>query len=177
MNNDGELDLVSCRVHKPLFADFGIGSAEGRLVYLSRDKNNRWVEFEVNEHCDVFFRIEDLDDDGIKEIVSAEFFARKLSITYSTHPTGRFDIPEFVKVRIVDDTVGQLFDVEFKDMNLDGRKDFLVSTHQEKHEEITGAVIVYELPEDGDFFVGNFVRHILAKDFPVISNFPKEASP
>ena len=177
MNGDGQLDLVSCRVHKPLFADFGFGKAEGRLVYLIRDRYNRWAEYEVNENCDVFFRIEDLNNDGIKEIVSAEFFAQKLSITYSIHPSGRFDIPEFVKVRVVDDSVGQLFDVEFTDMNQDGQKDLLVSTHQEKREEVTGAVIVYELPKTGEFIDGAFTRRILAKDFPVISNFPKEASP
>ncbi|KAJ3091796.1 hypothetical protein HK102_013387 [Quaeritorhiza haematococci] len=181
MDGDGQLDPISCRVQKPLLADFGFGKPKAALVYFTRktgaDGKITWTEHEVNSHCDVFFAMVDLNGDGKKEIIAAEFFGRQLSITYSTHPQGLFSDPAYVKVKTIDDTIGSFFDVVYTDVNMDGKMDLLVSTHQEKHEEISGGVYAYELPPNGDFLNGEFKRHTLANGFPVISNFPKEAAP
>jgi hypothetical protein len=53
---------------------------------------------------DIFFRVLDLDNDGIDELLASEFFNSSLSIYYS--PSGNFSSGDVVEV-VVDNQIGR----------------------------------------------------------------------
>jgi hypothetical protein len=71
--------------------------------------------------CDTLFILEDLDGDGVPELIAALFWGKRVEIT-STDSSGRFDDPSRLTHTIVDANVGKAFDVEFVDINGDGQK-------------------------------------------------------
>lgn len=51
-------------------------------------------------------------------------------------------------MRVIDDTVGQAFDVLVDDLNNDGRVDLLLTAFNNSRHVMTGNVLVYEIPDD-----------------------------
>ena len=60
--------------------------------------------------------------------------------------------------RIIDDSIGSVFEVEVVDLNNDGKMDLLVTTNGNN-----GTLLAYEIPDD--FRTGNYNKHVLAVGF------------
>jgi hypothetical protein len=86
LTGDGKLDILTCRTHKPV-----IGPTKTELVGFVL---NEALQFEpklrLNEACDVFFDVADIDSDGRFEIIAAGFFISKLNLIYSDDPKNSF---------------------------------------------------------------------------------------
>ena len=91
-------------------------------------------------------------------------------------------------MRIIDDTVGQTFDMLLEDFDNDGRIDFLLTSFDDRIGVKSGSVYIYEIPDDVlyeifylfnlyvPFFIvslcifflnsnGTWVRHVIADSF------------
>ncbi len=108
MNQDGRKDIVTCRTHVSR-------KTLSQLVWLQpKDVNDPLGPWEANvlsQDCDVYFRIRDLDGDGIPEIVAAQFFKKQLNLLYTDHPDGRWDMPQHIHTRVIDSNMGAAYDV------------------------------------------------------------------
>lgn len=172
MDNDGVLDMVSCRATVGLLRD------QTMLVILKPSDPtdptaaDSWVETEIGPGCDALFAVEDLDGDGIPEVIAASYFTEQLNLFRSTASTGFAD-PEDVETVLLDGDIGAPFDVQVVDVNGDGTKDLLISNHQG---DGTGGVYAYEIPDDITDATG-YTRHTLAEGFPVTQKGQDQASP
>lgn len=149
MNGDGRLDILTARARKGMF-----GGGGGELLWLEQPASNAlggyWQEHVLTEGPDVYFALEDLDGDGIEEIIATEFNAKRLTM-YTQGTDGK------LKRTIIDANVGSAFAVTVVDLNRDGSKELLVTNHENRSDE--SAVFAYEIPnniEDGDW-----TRHTL----------------
>lgn len=134
VNQDGLLDIVTARGTKPI-----IGASQGELLWLEQPRENKekpWEEHIIASGPDVYFEMIDLDHDGSQEIIAAEFFSKKLSVHWRENDATW-------KSRVIDDTIGAVFDLEAADLNSDGRLDLVVTNHEGKNK---GAIYAYEIP-------------------------------
>lgn len=162
MNGDGRLDALTARAKKHLF-----GGGTGELVWLEQPEDDRrkpWVEHVIAKGPDVHFVVADLADDGEPEIIATEFFGQNLKLLWSE--SGQW------KSKVIDKNLGSAFDVVFADVNLDGRKDIVVTNHEGGH---NGAVYAYEIPED--FISQPWERHTLLDGIAVVSRSFNAAAP
>jgi len=170
VNQDGKLDIITCRARKSLF-----GGTDFRLVWLEpSDRSNpldTWVEREINSNCDTYFRIVDLQDK--KRLLSPQFFGKKFTLI--TSDNGNFFNDGYTEKVDIDRNVGAAFDTQYVDLNNDGKLDVLLSNHQGRGESPTGSVYAYEVPDD--IYKSEWKRHTLAEDFPVKNPLPNQASP
>lgn len=51
-------------------------------------------------------------------------------------------------MRVIDDTVGQTFDLLLEDFDNDGRIDFLLTSFDDSIGVKSGSVYIYEIPDD-----------------------------
>ncbi|KAI9830559.1 MAG: hypothetical protein M1838_005787 [Thelocarpon superellum] len=174
VDNDGKLELVSCRANKPIF-----GATGTMLVYLKpKDASNptgEWVETELGAGCDALFTVADLNNDGKPEVIAAGYFTSQLNLFYSAASTGFANAAD-VKMVTLDSSIGAAFDVQVTDVNGDGKVDLLVSNHQGGGADPSGSVYAYEIPSDITN-VSAYVRHTLATGFPVTQGGFNQASP
>lgn len=173
MDNDGVLDMVSCRAAVGLLRD------QTMLVVLRPSDpadpaaEDSWVETEIGPGCDALFAVEDLDGDGIPEVVAPSYFTEQLNLFHSSSPTGFADPRDVVTV-LLDGGVGAAFDVQVVDVDGDGARDLLVSNHQG---DGTGGVYAYEIPRGDITDASAYTRHTLAEGFPVTQKGQDQASP
>jgi hypothetical protein len=164
MNNDGRLDAVSARGKKPI-----MGATDGELVWLEQpadlQQTGPWKEHLIARGPDVNFLIEDLDGDGSVEIVATEFFAKKLSLHWQEQGS-------WVS-RTLDDTLGAAFDLEWTDLNGDGRKDLLVTNHEGSAAK--AAIFAYEIPQSPK--IQKWTRHSLLTSIKTEKGGLNQASP
>ena len=168
VDQDGQLDILSCRATKPLFGD-----GHGDLVWLQPvDRSNpigSWKETVLGKGCDTFFVVDDVDGDGVTDILSAEFWGKKLTLIQS--PNGKFDDPSGFTYTTIDDTIGAAFDLSLVDINGDGKRDILATNHDGSGK---GGVYAYEIPSK----VGaKWIRHDLSVGFPVLQKGVGQAAP
>ncbi|XP_022340986.1 uncharacterized protein LOC111135300 [Crassostrea virginica] len=162
MDGDGDLDMVTCRAREPVFSIFS--SKDTELLWLENPDNHQytspWKQHVITHGPDVYFRNLKMNTpDGIYDvIVTTEFFAKKLTIHWTTDSQNRWNDLSTVHSRTVDSTAGALFDVEINDINGDGKEDLLVVSNG-----MNGSVLAYEIPND--FRTDNFPRHTLATNF------------
>ncbi|XP_004349492.2 hypothetical protein CAOG_02742 [Capsaspora owczarzaki ATCC 30864] len=169
VNGDGKLDVVAARATKPL-----TGAGSGELLWLEQPRNpftDAWTEHVLFAGPDVFFRVADVNNDGVIEIFAAQFFTSKL-VLY-TAPRGNLTNPSSYATRVIDDSIGPLFDVKILDLNADGRVDLLITDHTDD-EKLSG-VYGYEIPND--LAQGTFVKHIIAQGFKTTEPGTNQASP
>lgn len=148
MNGDGRLDVLTARARKGM-----LGGGGGELLWLEQPADNvlagPWKEHVLTEGPDVYFVLEDLDGDGSEEIIATEFNAKRLTF-YRTGADGK------LTRKVIDDTLGAAFAVTPVDLNRDGRKELLVTNHENKADR--SAVFAYEIPADLN---GKWPRHTL----------------
>lgn len=164
-DGDGDQDLVAARANVPVFG----GKPTGELVLFVNPGHmeSPWKEVVIVQGPDVMFELEDFDGDDLPEVVATQFFSQELVI-YK-----RDSLTQPLERVFVDDTLGQAFDVSVADLNGDGRKDLLVTNHQDDEK---AAVFAYEVP--GDLHnSGGFVRHTLVKGFVTRAQGTNAGSP
>lgn len=178
VDGDGQMEIISCRARNPVY-----GPKRGVLVYLKPVNAETpyaepWKETVLGNHCDTYFEVEDIDEDGRQEIISPEFFGRALTLISSTSEQGFFNDSREIQYTTIDNTYGSFFEAQLVDLNNDGKLDLIASTHQEKGDTPTGSVIAYEIPADKSAIrtTPNWERRLLATDFPVQPGY-KEAAP
>lgn len=162
MNGDGRLDIVTARGTKPIMSD-----GQGELVWLeqpSKNPTDTWSEHLIANGPDVYFRLLDLDHDGHKEIVAAEFFSKKLSLHWREGKNWTS--------RTIDDSLGAAFDLAPSDLNGDGHLDLVVTNHEGKDQ---GAVYAYEIPSN--FKEAPWPRHTLLSGIRTELRGINQASP
>ncbi|KAJ3285097.1 hypothetical protein HDU76_008186 [Blyttiomyces sp. JEL0837] len=122
-------------------------------------------------------RIEDLNGDGIPEIISAEYWGSALTIISTTDPSGSFVNSSNLVYNIIDSNIGHAFDVEIVDLNNDGKEDILVTNHQGTSDSPAGSVYAYEVPSDITAPASSWTKHTLATNFPVLQSGSNQAAP
>ncbi|KAJ3217948.1 hypothetical protein HDU67_006976 [Dinochytrium kinnereticum] len=177
VDGDGLPDIMTCRANKPLFG----GDATGDHVYFTPVDRSKplgaWKETVIGKHCDTYFRLIDLNGDGINEIVSTEYWGSALTVISTKDPKGAFSNPANLIYNVIDANVGHAFDVEYVDVNGDGKKDLLVTNHQEVNETPAGAVYAYEVPDDISLPASAWTKHTLLDNIPVLRPGDNQASP
>ena len=166
---DGDLDIITAKVDFPT-----VGTPQGRLLWLENPGDfttGPWTESFLHDGPDVFFRLSDLDGDGILEIVATQFFSEKLALLWND--VGNYADAGSWHSRVIDDTIGAAFDVVVVDLNRDGADDLLVTNHQ--HDESESAVFAYEIPTD--IRNGTFARRTIASGFVTKQPGANQASP
>jgi hypothetical protein len=181
MDGDGGLDVVTARGRKSAF-----GGAKGRLVWLRQppglegvsslarhrlEADAPWQENVLLEGPDVHFRLHDLDDDGIEEILAAEFFGRRLTLSWFQAREGALADRE-LETRVIDDGLGAAFDLGVVDLDGDGRRDLLVTNHEP---DARAAVFAYDVPDD--LRQGQWRRHPLLDGIETRQGGMNQASP
>jgi hypothetical protein len=138
VSRTGRLDILTARAKIPL-----IGPADGELVWLKRPTSQAldqpWQETVLAKGPDIHFRVAQNPADGSLIIVAAEFSAKQIAL-YWIDPDGK------VRSRVIDNTLGAAFDLEFADLNNDGVKELLVTNHEGQAEK--SAVFAYLAPND-----------------------------
>jgi hypothetical protein len=169
VNQDGKMDILTCRANKPL-----VGAGKGDLTWLEpvdRTKPlGKWKETVIGKGCDTFFQVVDVDGDGYKDILSSEFWGSAVTLIQGNK--GRFDVPANNKVITIDKTIGPAFEMQYVDVNGDGIKDLLVTNHV--GDGAKAGVFAYEVPK---VMTDKWVRHDLAMGFPVLQSGVGQASP
>lgn len=151
LKNDGNIGVLTARSNKSLVPTKTLGE----LVWLEKTKETgRWKENILIKGPDVHFNILDLDNNGTKGIVAAEFFSDKLSLIW-------FEKNKF-KRKVLDQKLGNPFDVQAFDINNDGKKELLVTNHCKN-----GSVFVYEIPDD--IKRGQWKRHEILSNIKIAS--------
>ncbi|KAJ3058041.1 hypothetical protein HK102_010722, partial [Quaeritorhiza haematococci] len=149
VNNDGHLDILSCRAKKPL-----IGGTDGRMVWLEPKDRSKplaapWVERELAKvGCDVYMEVVDVDGDGRRAVFTTDFFTEKtISVFYSDDPKDDLSNLKLLKRKVIDASVGNPFDIHATDLNNDGHLELLVTNHEAKGATNPSAsVFAYEIP-------------------------------
>eukprot|EP00128_Syssomonas_multiformis_P016799 Colp12_sorted_trinity150504_noHs@11192 len=171
MNQDGKLDMVAAKAQKGIF-----GAGSGKLVWYEQPQSNplknKWIEHALFDGPDVYYEITDLNKDGFPELFAAQFFG-KSALTLNWVESGKLSDPSSWKHRIIDDTLGPVFDLQIVDLNGDGRPEILATNHVGKADK--SGVFAYEIPDD--WAKGTFKKHVLATNIPTLQGGPAQASP
>lgn len=187
MNGDGLMDVLTARASKPL-----LGASAGEMIWLERpagpdplgNGSLPWREHSLaagKYAPDVFFVRQDLNGDGLWEIVYTTFFSQgggSFSVLYTEgdDSPSRWTNASAVRRVAIDTSLGTMFGVRTADLNADGRTDFLVTNHVDN--ATLSGVYGYESPADGDFTQADkWKRHTLASGFPTRIPGPGQASP
>ena len=145
MDGDGLLDIVTARSNfNPLRKVFGgilkkKNKVRGELLWFRQPAEDalkvNWEKNKIVDGPDVYFEMVDLDQDGIEEIIATESFQGKLSVYWRYGDTWR--------KRVINDSLGTLFGMEFTDINQDGNHDLIVTNHEN---DDTAGVFAFEIP-------------------------------
>jgi hypothetical protein len=131
MNEDGRLDLITARAKVGFF-----GKPKGEMIWLEQPESplaQAWKEHPLESPGDVHFRTSDLNQDGHREVLSAQFFQKNIVFSDSSGSV------------VIDDQFGSPFDLEAVDLNGDGQFEVLASNHEAGS---AGKVVAYEVPSD-----------------------------
>jgi hypothetical protein len=130
----------------------------------------------LNDVCDVFFDVTDIDHDGRVEIVAAGFFISQLAVVYSDDSKNSF-LNGNVHIVKIDTNGGQFFDVKVIDLDLDSdlNKEILVTNHQGNKAQVKGSIFYYKLT--GSVRNGTWSRSLIYNNFPVLKGGLNQAAP
>lgn len=164
MNGDGNLDCVTARANKPMF-----GGGQGEMLWLENPGNGAmdgWDEHVMVEGPDVFVRSIHLKGVTAPSFVAAEFFGQAVSLVYQNE-AGKW------QRKVIDDTIGSVFDVRVADLNQDGREELVVTNHVK---DSRSGVYAYEAPLEGPI-KGKWMRHTLLSGMETRQGGMGQASP
>jgi len=137
MDKDGLMDMIIARCNVNTF-----GQAKGELVWLKHPSDPSQVtkpwKMSVLANGPDIISMPLVGNDGLLYIISAEFFAEKLSVTSVTPGA----TPKVNSYTIVDSSPGPSDDLKLADVDGDGVVELILTTHQNKD----GKVYAYELP-------------------------------
>ncbi|XP_071799351.1 uncharacterized protein [Asterias amurensis] len=163
MNNDGRIDALTARSY--LTDD---GEAVAEMLWFEHPRfgnplSRVWTPHVLFSGTDFFFRFEKMAIPGGRElevIISAQYFAEKLVLSWVEDPSSSWSDPSKIKHRVIEEIVDErYFDIELVDLNADGQLDLLVSVNSDKN----GKLVAYEIPQD--FRTGAWKRHVIAEGF------------
>lgn len=143
---------------------------------------NTWVEHQITGESGpgVGFTLCDLDNDDRMEVVASQFFAeQQLSVWWCDSPSGKWSDCEngtSVRSAAIDAAEGApFFNVEWVDLNDDGKKDLLATTNTANGK---GAVFAYEQPVDFKAKGATWTVHRLADGYkPTKAFLPGRGAP
>lgn len=162
MDNDGDLDALTCRFHAPL-----IGSVKSDLVYFENTGegfSEGWPEHVLySEGGDVHFATVTLSAGGTDYdcIVMGEFFNEQTSIIWTESPDNDWTDLDMIQYRVIAPESGQTFDVLIDDFNRDGVQELMATEY--RNDLGVGQVTVYFFPED--FRTDDFTSVVIADGF------------
>jgi len=183
INGDGRKDVLAARAYKSSFNPFA--KAKTDLVWFEQpegDVKSPWTEHQLTgeDGPGVGFTLCDLDNDNRMEVVASQFFAKQqLSVWWCDAPSGKWsDCNNGTNVRsaVIDDGEGApFFNVQWVDLNHDGKKDLLATTNTANGK---GAVFAYEQPKDFKAEGAKWVVHRLADGYkPTKAFLPGRGAP
>jgi len=152
-NGDGHKDMLAARAVKG--GPFWAPKFSGELLWFQNpgdDVFQEWKEHLITEGPDVIFK--SIPYNGGLAVFSAEFFAERLTVTFLNSKGDK------TGYRVIDDTLGKAFAVDYVDLDGDGQKELLATNHQGPKDDVLPAVFGYEVP--ADLLSGDFPRHSLA---------------
>lgn len=174
MNGDGLFDCVTARATVPTF-----GPSKGELVWFENPGTNyfgqTWEEHIVASGPDIMIHFVWLDGEQKTtqpQIIAAEFFSSKITLWWLEGNTTWSD-ESAIKNRIIDSNMGSPFDVQYVDLNNDGKNDLLATNHQGNANE--SAVFGYTVPEN--WKTDPWPRYVLATNITTLLPGPNQASP
>ena len=135
------------------------------LIWIEQPEkpNGEWVTRVLFENGpDVDFFLQDIDDDGIPEIIATEFFVhQRLAIYKCTRKLwSQCENGQGVEVEVVNDNDGPFFHAQYFDIDGDGKSEILASNNRR---DKSGSVFAFEAQEKN----GNrtWVKHVLADGY------------
>lgn len=148
---DGILDLVAARSTSPIV----FGSPDSELVWVKNNGNGTFGSTQViTKGPGVAFRLIDIDEDGTLEVVATEFFKNQQLAIYTCPEASWAECA--TKQNTVETVIasgeGPFFDLEWVDLNGDGKKDILCAAQQYTEgslfhkKTIPGRVLAFEQP-------------------------------
>uniref|UniRef100_A0A0P4ZNF2 VCBS repeat-containing protein n=1 Tax=Daphnia magna TaxID=35525 RepID=A0A0P4ZNF2_9CRUS len=161
MDGDGDLDAVTARFHNTV--------EEQNFLWLENPGQAvpGWTQHVIyNQGPDVHFRNILLNSSGLPFdcFIAGELWNKRATLyCIPLGASNGWNNPENIQMRIIDDTVGQTFDLLLEDFDNDGRIDFLLTSFDDSFGVKSGSVYIYEIPDD--IFTGPWVRHIIADNF------------
>mmetsp|Transcript_32794 Transcript_32794/g.56066 ORF Transcript_32794/g.56066 Transcript_32794/m.56066 type:complete len:427 (-) Transcript_32794:63-1343(-) len=172
MNGDGLMDCVSARATVPTFKP-----PQGELVWFENPGDNffstTWEEHVLASGPDIMIHLIWLDESSSQpQIVAAEFFSNEITLWWLEGNTTWSDTSA-IRSRVIDSDMGAPFDVQYVDLNNDGKKDLLATNHEHAADE--SAVFAYEVPENWQ--TDPWTRHVLATNITTLKIGPNQASP
>ena len=186
VNGDGRKDILAARAYKSSLNPFA--KSKTNLVWLEqpegdfKNNGNPWVERQItgDDGPGVGFTLCDLDNDNQMEVVASQFFAKQqLSLWWCDSPEGHWsDCTNGTNVgsAVIDAAEGApFFNVEWVDLNNDGKKDLLATTNTANGK---GAVFAYEQPADFKIKDAKWTVHRLADGYkPTKAFLPGRGAP
>jgi len=161
MDGDGDLDAVTARFHN--------ANKEQSFAWLENPglPVDGWKQHEIYKNGpDVSFRNVQLKSNSVDMdcFVTAELWHERAAVyCVPINAQGGWNNPDNIKTRVIDDSVGQAFDLLIEDFDNDGRVDFLLTAFNNSRDAMTGNVFIYQIPDD--LFEGEWVRHVIADQF------------
>lgn len=171
IDGDGLQDVLAARTHKTL-----IGKATTEMIWMKQpaQAGQPWTTTVlINDGPGVAFAVVDLDNDGKNEIVATEFFAQQDLAIYSCPAMSWSQCsPSNVERVVIADGDGSYFNVEWVDLNGDGKKDLLATNNGKD-----GSVFAYEQP--ANWRTMPWGRHVISTGEykPTMSYLPGRGSP
>jgi hypothetical protein len=165
---DGVLDVVAARATKPILPFY---QTDAELVWMKNNGDGTFGSTQViTKGPGVAFRVVDVNGDGTPEIVATEFFRNQQLAIYSCAEASWAECAnkQSAVQTVIDTGDGPFFDLQFVDLNGDGKKDILTTAQQftKDSETVPGKVLAFESP-DGWTAGSNtpWVRHVLSDGY------------
>jgi len=171
MDMDGILDIVAARATSP----FVLGKPDAELVWVKNNGDGTFGSTQViTKGPGVGFKLIDIDGDGSLEVIATEFFKNQQLALYTCPEASWAECAakqNTVEV-VISSGEGPFFDLEWVDLNGDGKKDILCTAQQYTEgslfnkKTIPGRVLAFEQPEG--WIAGSsaaWTRHVLSDGY------------